>query len=253
MKLFEKISRSINRVEADNNFQPAWYAIFFKPLFITRRALFLSILKFSKSVINKKILDVGCGEAPYRNLFESCEYIGIDVEGASHDDNLKKTDIFFNGTDIPFPDDTFDMVILSEVLEHVENADRIISEISRVLKKTGVLYLTIPFVWDEHAIPYDFRRLTTFGLRQILSENHLEATDIQKTSGIFGAVGQLISSFLFDFAFRNLKLIYRIKYIFQKLFTLFICFPVQSICLLLDYVFGKKGITVGYVVIAKKI
>lgn len=245
-KLFDKI-------EAKNNFQPKWYAIFFKPLFITRRALYLSILKFSKTCHSKKILDVGCGEAPHRNLFNTCEYTGIDVKGGGHDDILKNVDTYFNGVDIPFPDESFDIVIFSEVLEHVEHPEEIISEISRVLKKNGILYLTIPFVWDEHATPFDFRRLTTFGLRQLLSINHLEAIDIQKTTGIFGAIGQLKSSFLFDFAFKNLRITYSVKYIFQKIFTLLICFPIQSISLLLDYIFDKKGITVGYIVKAKKI
>ena len=254
-KIIKKLLTQINDSDHRNDFQPKWYAILFKPLFITRRWRFKRIIAFSRkyNFENKKILDVGCGTKPYENIFKNCQYVGIDIKGASHDDNLKNVDKFYDGENIPFDDREFDLVICTEVLEHSENPKILTKEINRVLKEGGLLFITIPFVWNEHAIPFDFRRYTTFGLKKLLKESDLKVEMIEPTSGIFGTVGQLISCFLFDTCFNTVKIrSYYKRFVVQKLFSLVICFPIQAISLILDHISGNKGIALGYAIIAKK-
>lgn len=61
-----------------------------------------------------------------------------------------------------------------QVLEHVSNPSKIISEIARVLKPNGKPLLTVPLISDEHEQPYDFFRYTSFGLEKLFTENKLE-------------------------------------------------------------------------------
>lgn len=56
-------------------------------------------------------LDVGCGDRPYEYLFEKGKYVGIDIENSGRPLNLKKPDHFYNGTQIPFGDEEFDVVL----------------------------------------------------------------------------------------------------------------------------------------------
>lgn len=242
--------------ETDTNFRPRWYTIFLNPYFIARSRLYRAVAGFAKQGNpDAAILDVGCGIKPYRHLFAAQKYFGIDIAGGGHSRNQKTVDKFFDGRHIPYPDGQFDLAVSIEVFEHVEDLQTLIQEINRVLKKEGSLFITMPFVWDEHERPYDFRRFTSFGHKQILENNGFDVASISKTTGIFATGGQLFSAFFFEFfsaLLDKIKLKFRYSYPLKKLFTLIICFPVQFFALLLDAVFSKKGITLDYVVIARK-
>jgi len=236
-KILKDVSKSIF-------FRPAWYAIFTNPYFIARRSLYKKIHGFSKEVANKKILDLGCGNKPYSSLFTDSEYIGIDIDGGGHKGSAKNVDLVFDGKTIPFAGNSFDVILCTQVLEHTESPEKLIQEANRVLKKTGILYLTCPFVWPEHEIPYDFRRYTQYGLKKILGENNFLVEKVSSTTGIFTTIGQIVSSFLFEFVGRNL--------ILRALMAVMVCFPVQLLSIVLDSLFRHQGIALDYVVIARK-
>lgn len=85
------------------------------------------------------------------------EYVGIDVY------NGDRVDVVYDGNKIPFESDYFDLVFSSSVLEHIENLDNTLSEITRVLKHGGVTIHAVPFINHLHSAPFDFNRLTYFG------------------------------------------------------------------------------------------
>jgi len=111
-----------------------------------------------------KVLDAGCGAG--RHLCEAFRHPGIDVVGIdlSYDD-LAKTRALLNLmslelenqwllaratiTHLPFPDNVFDVVICSEVLEHIPDNLRAIKEIVRVLKPKGILAVSVPRFFPE--------------------------------------------------------------------------------------------------------
>lgn len=110
-----------------------------------------------------KILEVGCGNGYYLNLLNNLKYnfdlVGIDTDKLALADakkfiNDKTVKLILTDTsDLPFKSNTFDKVIMSEVIEHVESEGRVLSEIYRVLKPKGILVLTTcninyPFLWD---------------------------------------------------------------------------------------------------------
>jgi SAM-dependent methyltransferase len=152
-------------------FHPHWLlGAVINDFFITRVGL-LEFISSNANEIKGRILDVGCGEKPYSNLFAATEYIGIDIEHSGHDHKHSNIDIFYNGIQIPFEDNSFDSIVCFEVLEHVFEPEKIILEMYRVLKPGGKIMITTPFIWNEHEIPYDYGRYTYFGLKYMFAKN----------------------------------------------------------------------------------
>lgn len=113
------------------------------------------------------ILDFGCGNKPYKELFKdiSNSFIGADIEGNESADII----INMNGT-LPSPDKSFDCVLSTQVLEHVENPKLYLDESFRVLKDNGILILSTHGFWQYHPDPTDYWRWTSAGLKKIIAE-----------------------------------------------------------------------------------
>jgi len=135
----------------------------------TRRDIIVSILSPILHAGERRILSVGCGvggEVFFLKQFG--KIYGIDVnetaieycKKAGLGDDVMQA----NAESIPFGDNTFDIVFILDVLEHVRDDKKAMREIYRVLKKDGLLVLTVPalpFLWtraDERA--HHFRRYT---------------------------------------------------------------------------------------------
>jgi SAM-dependent methyltransferase len=139
-----------------------------------------------------KLLDFGCGSKPYQSLFTNVtEYIGLDYEGEGHSHANEAIDVFYDGKTIPFPDETFDAVFSSEVWEHLFNLEEMIPEIKRVMKPGALLFITCPFVWNEHEVPVDFARYTQFALKHLLEKNGFSIHVLDKTGDFTMALYQM--------------------------------------------------------------
>jgi SAM-dependent methyltransferase len=127
-----------------------------------------------------RLADVGCGEQPLRTLITSlgAHYTGIDVH-----QNLKGVvDVVADITDMPLPDRSFDLVLCTEVLEHVSNTYAAFAELTRLCKPGGTVILTTPFCYPLHEEPYDFVRLTPHQIRKCADISNLEVIQLT-TSG----------------------------------------------------------------------
>lgn len=129
-----------------------------------------------------KVLDVGCGNQIYRKFLTFEEYIGIDVRESGRPATQKVADSFFDGEHIPFPDNSFDLVICTEVLEHAVEPFNLLMEMKRVVKERGILLITVPSMWGEHEVPYDFRRYTSYGIKNLVGKADLEILHFEKES-----------------------------------------------------------------------
>ena len=104
-----------------------------------------------------KILDVGVGSGGVACSFShsGAEVIGIDVdknylkvaEQQSKDRNAKIKLKLYDGKTFPFKDEAFDAVIFFDVLEHIPKPDLTVKEISRVLKKKGLIFIVVENKW----------------------------------------------------------------------------------------------------------
>ncbi|MGI8410129.1 MAG: class I SAM-dependent methyltransferase [Pyrinomonadaceae bacterium] len=99
-----------------------------------------------------KVLDLGCGDGNsavfFRKYFSACEYFGLDTskESVSLADERKLSNAafsYYNGFDIPFSENAFDIVFIACVLHHIDSQhhEKILTEVKRVLKPCGRLYI----------------------------------------------------------------------------------------------------------------
>ncbi|TSC88529.1 MAG: type 11 methyltransferase [Microgenomates group bacterium Gr01-1014_7] len=108
-----------------------------------------------------KVLDLGCGDGYYSYLLSSFspKITGIDnhvaaIESAKR--QVRKKNVRFiigDAEKLPFPENSFDKIVMSEIIEHVKDDIRVLKEARRVLKPGGILVLTTPnknypFLWD---------------------------------------------------------------------------------------------------------
>ena len=110
-------------------------------------------------------LDIGCGEG--RHVIHAClehNILGVGVDISQPDLKVARerflpfaefnphSHFFLQQTDatrLPFADNSFDKIICSEVLEHIENYSDVLREILRVLKPNGTLAISVPRAWPE--------------------------------------------------------------------------------------------------------
>lgn len=105
-------------------------------------------------VDNTRILDVGCGISTVLHYLPGERY-GVDpladeykkLYNYSEEMNIRKA----YGEALPFPDEHFDVVFCSNVLDHVTDPQRTVAEIHRVLRRRGYFVLTVELFVEEKA------------------------------------------------------------------------------------------------------
>jgi SAM-dependent methyltransferase len=187
--------KNIAKIIKKEQFQPGVLALFTNPFYFSRRGLYHGIVEYG-SCITGKTLDVGCGQRPYENLVSSSKYIGLELDTPAAR-KMNKADFYYKGKRFPFRKESFDSVMLNEVFEHVFNPDEFLKEVNRVLKKSGKLLMTVPFVWDEHEQPHDYARYSSFGLASILNKNGFTILKHKKSGNDIGLLFQLVNGFLY--------------------------------------------------------
>lgn len=120
--------------------------------------------------VKGRLLDIGCGEKPYLDIFSphTVSYTGIDIPQSLHKKDA--VDIFANAHQLPFKKDSFDTVLCLEILEHVKQPLEVLKEIHRVLKPGCVLVLSAPQNYWLHNDPEDLYRFSQQGLIELVRE-----------------------------------------------------------------------------------
>ncbi len=147
-----------------------------------------------------RLLDVGCGNQPYRPHFPNVtRYVGLDypVTQALQDFEARPQ-VFGDARRLPFADETFDAVLCAQVLEHVNQPVEVLQEIGRVLKAGGTGILSAPFIYNVHVGPYDYFRFSPFGLAELLQNAGLRLKTLRYQGGVGTAVVQLLHNWIFS-------------------------------------------------------
>ena len=113
------------------------------------------------------VVDIGVGAAPHKKFIAHDRYIGVDIEDRGGVPDLLVEDIN-NG--LSLPDNTADLVLCTEVLEHTMNPHLVVRELGRITKKGGTVLLTAPMVWPLHEVPNDHFRFTQYGAEYLFRE-----------------------------------------------------------------------------------
>lgn len=195
-----------------NDFNPS----FRHPLYYIRKGLYNKIKLYSKE-LNGHLLDFGCGAKPYQTLFNHVEsYTGVDYNSDGHLHQDESIDFFYDGKTLPFKTNQFDSIFSSEVFEHIFNLETIIPELNRVLKLGGKIFITCPFVWEEHEIPVDYARYTQFALTSLLEKNGFKIVTIDKNGHTVVAIHQLMMVYLHDYWLNHVYILSKFRW-FKKI------------------------------------
>jgi len=209
-----------------------WLINILSPVFVDREQQKF-ILKYL--VNDKMTLNVGSG-----NTQISEHICNVDIFA------YENVEVVCDIADLPFLDNSIDVVFNSAVLEHVPNPQIVVDEIYRVLKPNGVIYTAFPFMQGFHASPYDFTRVTEEGIKVLHKD--FELIEVRPfggpTSGMLWVLQEWIAIL---FSFGNKK-IHMLIYLFVMVITA----PIK----LLDYFLIKnpmaKNISSGFIYIGKK-
>lgn len=148
-------------------------------------SLSLAIANYAKG----KVLDIGCGNRPYQELFVHCEsYVGCDIVQSS--ENL--VDIICDASNIPLNDLTMDTVVSTQTIEHIADYKGMLGEAFRILKRGGLIILSGPMYWHIHKAPHDYYRFTKFGFKYILETAGFEIIEIIPNGGKWALLGQVV-------------------------------------------------------------
>ncbi|MCS7029859.1 MAG: class I SAM-dependent methyltransferase, partial [Bacteroidia bacterium] len=197
---------------------------------------FSYMLNYLEKKQQLKIIELGCGYKPFYHVFKEkftdFEYIGVDI---SREKSSADILLDLNKDLLPYEDNTFDLVIMSEVLEHLYNPLHALKEAVRVCKEGGLFYISTPFVFPYHGTPHDYFRYTEFFYIHISKLFNLEIILCRKACSFF-STPFLTVAILINIIFEKLNL--------DFLSPLFLT-PINTLAVMLD------KITLGLIKIFK--
>ncbi|MFZ4057776.1 MAG: class I SAM-dependent methyltransferase [Ferruginibacter sp.] len=200
-----------------------------------------------KKYANGHMLDLGCGNKPYENWYKQVTTSSVGCDIIQSDQN--RVDVICLATELNFPDNTFDSVLCTQVLEHVFENQQLVKEAYRVLKPGGTIILTVPFCWQLHEEPYDFFRITKYGLANLFTEAGFEIDHIKANGGKWAATFQMLNNTVhstFKYKTFRAKIL---KIFFVELRGTWL---INKLAIWLDKRYFDESWTLNYLIIAKK-
>ncbi len=130
-------------------------------------------------------LDVGAGTSPYARLFHTKRLVRLDI-------TPRESVICADCQRLPLRSGIADLILCTEVLEHVRDMRAALDEMARVVKPGGYLVVSMPFLWGRHEAT-DVRRLTEPALVERLRHHGFEPLELRRRGGIFCAIAGLLT------------------------------------------------------------
>ncbi|QQS34653.1 MAG: class I SAM-dependent methyltransferase [Ignavibacteriales bacterium] len=159
------------------------------------------------------LLDLGCGNVSLYEMYrEKVDSIYCaDWPNSFHDTPFQDFQLNLNNT-FPIKNETFDTIILTDVMEHVANPTNLWKEMARVLRPNGKIIVGVPFFHIIHEEPYDYFRYTEYRLRLYCSENNLKILELYPYGGSLEILLDITAKH-----FSRIKIFSKIHYIFANL------------------------------------
>ena len=141
---------------------------------------------------SERLLDAGAGQGDYRVYFEHAQYESTDITAGFSLPGHRHS-YLSELHHMPVRDEAYDVVVNTQVLEHVEFPQKVVDELYRILKPGGRLFLTTPQSWGIHMAPYHFFNFTRYGLESLFKNAGFEIQSINPIGGIFWNLAKIIS------------------------------------------------------------
>ncbi|MEO8590671.1 MAG: class I SAM-dependent methyltransferase [Flavobacteriales bacterium] len=147
--------------------------------------------------ITGHVLDCGCGPVPYHMLYAPRTTASTCIDWSQNPDVLNLLDqvVDINGP-LPFPDNSFDSVLCSDVIAHIKRPWELIKELTRVLKPGGRLVITTPFIYWMAEYPHEYYHPTRFALEDISSSVGLEVIHMESYGGRSDVLMDTLNKFM---------------------------------------------------------
>jgi SAM-dependent methyltransferase len=217
------------------NLFPKNFRLIFNP---DRRGIERFMMYASKKIKSGSlILDAGAGPSPYKKFFKHCKY-----EATDFCNNFNNLDFVCSLDKIPRKKEIYDAIVCTQVLEHVEYPQKVVSELYRVLRKGGTLFMTVPQGWGIHQEPYNYYNFTKYGIMSLLKNAGFRHFTIRPNGGYFWNLSAIIK---FNELLGRRNPLRIIEYPITNILLPLILFP-------LDVFDRKKKWTLGYLVEAVK-
>lgn len=183
------------------------------------------LLKMFDKYLKKSdtLYDIGCGTKYFAKHTKDkvTDHIGVDLDEGFYDKS--HIDIIGSAYDVPVADGVADVVLSSQVMEHLDRPEDAVKETARLLKKGGYFICSFPFMYPIHAAPHDYQRLTEFAMNKYLKDHGFEVVEMHRVGGFWFIVGIYFQMYLqtFNVGFlRKTYLIPAIAWLFAWGFTL---------------------------------
>ena len=155
-------------------------------IFQPDRYLLQKQIKSVAHYIQGKVLDVGAGEMDrYGRHFKMKERFRMDVAPGPN------VDIVGSADKIPFPPETFDSIVCTQVFEHLKYPQKSAMELFRVLKKGGHAVITVPQMNELHEEPHDYFRYTKYGLNVVFQDAGFTIVESHQRGGYYATLAQV--------------------------------------------------------------
>ena len=195
------------------------------------------VVEYTLKFVKGETLDLGAGNAKYRNLIKprTSKYVTFDIVPGPY------IDVVGDILNLSLKNDSFDTVISTQVIEHVEKPWIMVKEIGRVLRPRGICILSAPFIVPYHADPNDFFRYTKNGLISMFKNEGFDVIECES----YGRVFSVFSEF-FHFSFANpyekkqSRLLKRLQSLIEKVCAVCDKFVSNKIIYPNSYIVAKK-------------
>ncbi len=162
-----------------------------------------------ESTIN--VLDLGAGSGTsfdrVKKTLGDIEWKGLDIENSPEVSKRSRSDLAFytyDGKTFPFEDQTFDLIISKQVMEHVRYPDLVVNEVNRCLKDGGVFIGSVSQLEPYHS--YSIQNFTLYGIVILLESNGLFVEELRPgIDGLSMILRRLFGTQYFSSMFSNVE------------------------------------------------
>jgi len=199
-------------------------------------------LKKELTLINyeAKVANIGAGGKIGELISATAIKSGFTVTSLDIDPD-RSPDILCDITAPNLPKSSFDVIVISEVLEHVTNPQNAVNGLDYLLKPGGKIILTVPFIFPIHDRPYDYYRYTRFGLEYLFRD--MDDVKVVERNSWSEAIGVLIARLIME------------KSISARLtapFAVILALIMLPAAIILGWIIKTDFITTGYLLTCKK-
>lgn len=201
-----------------------------------------------RSYAKGDLIDLGCGNVPLYPAYKDRVSSITCVDWPTTKHKLDHLDHEVDLTQrLPFLDNSFDTIILSDVLEHIPKPGQLWSEMYRILAPGGVAIINTPFLYWVHEVPHDYYRYTEYALERFAEEANFSVISLEPIGGL--------PEVLADFIAKKPRVIPIIGHLFRKPTTILI----QKMTWVFVHSLGKsmsrktsKKFPLGYFMVVEK-